>query len=80
MADATFCHMTVFDPITRKLVPLNDYDSTTNMQYCRNAGALFDNAQALQLAMGNLNPLTMEIIDDYNVDTFGKNYVSININ
>ncbi|RZC32796.1 exonuclease 1, partial [Asbolus verrucosus] len=66
VADATFKHQTVYDPFNRKLVPLNPIQ--TDIMFCKNAGDLFDSQQAFQLALGNLNPLTMKKIDDWQPD------------
>lgn len=70
IADATFRHQIVFDPLKRKLVRLNEpEDCGTNLEYCRNAGEYFDNETAFQLALGNLDPFTLKQMDDWNPDT-----------
>ncbi|EFA13005.2 exonuclease 1 [Tribolium castaneum] len=63
VANATFLHQIVFDPIQRKLVPLTPV--TTDVDYCQNAGEFFDPNTAFQLALGNLNPLTLQPIDNW---------------
>ena len=63
VADATFVHQVVFDTIKKTLTHLHEVGD--NAQYCTNAGEIFDEAQAFQLAIGNLNPLNMERIDNW---------------
>lgn len=66
IANATFLHQVVFDPYKKKLVYLNDPDVTgTNPEYLVNAGEIFDNEQAFQVAIGNVNPLNLEQCDDW---------------
>ncbi|XP_068917130.1 exonuclease 1 [Tenebrio molitor] len=63
IADSTFLHQTVFDPFQKRLIPLTPIQ--TNPEYCKNSGDQFDHNEAFQLAIGNLNPLTMEKIDNW---------------
>lgn len=66
IADATFKHQLVFDFINRKLVSLQDPNILgTTKEYCVNAGEFFDNKTAFQLALGNLDPFTLEKLDDW---------------
>lgn len=66
IANATFLHQVVFDPYKKKLVYLNDPDVTgTNPEYLVNAGEIFDNEQAFQVAIGNKNPFNFEQCDDW---------------
>ncbi|XP_044256754.1 exonuclease 1 [Tribolium madens] len=75
VANATFLHQLVFDPIQKKLVPLTPV--STNINYCQNAGDFFDNKIALQLALGNLNPLTMLPMDNWDPSNSIMNEFSI---
>lgn len=68
-ANATFQHMIVFDPRTRKLVHLNDpVKAGTDLRYCSNAGEFFDETMAFQLALGNVDPFTLKKLDDWSPD------------
>lgn len=68
-AMATFLHMVVFDPRRRKQVRLNDIEgSETDVEHCCNAGEILDDATALNLAVGNLNPFTMKKLDNWHPD------------
>lgn len=69
-AEATFKHMFVYDPLKREMTRLNPLgESDSEVENCSNAGELLENATAYQLALGNLNPRTFEISDDYDPDT-----------
>lgn len=59
-ARAAFLHMVVYEPKKRKQVRLNDIEELgTNIKHCSEAGVILDDAEdALDLAVGNLNPLT----------------------
>uniref|UniRef100_A0A1A9W9Z0 Exonuclease 1 n=1 Tax=Glossina brevipalpis TaxID=37001 RepID=A0A1A9W9Z0_9MUSC len=65
-AEATFRHMFIYNPLARKMQRLNDLeDFNSSESYCVNAGTLLDDQKALQLALGNLNPFTLEPIDNW---------------
>ncbi|GJQ67810.1 hypothetical protein Trydic_g21099 [Trypoxylus dichotomus] len=69
IADATFKHQLIFDPAKRKLLPLRDpQTSGTKEEYCRNAGHLFDETLAFEMALGNIDPFTHERYDDWSPD------------
>lgn len=69
VADATFKHQIVYDPLKRKLVRLNDPESCgTKPEYCRNAGEFLDDERAFQLALGNLDPFTLKQVDVWSPD------------
>ncbi|KRT81722.1 hypothetical protein AMK59_6260 [Oryctes borbonicus] len=69
IADATFKHQLVFDPVKRKLLPLHDPQiSGTREEYCRNAGHLIDETLAFEMALGNVDPFTHEPYDDWSPD------------
>ncbi|XP_055304044.1 exonuclease 1 [Sitodiplosis mosellana] len=70
-ARATFLHMVVFDPRKRKQVRLHELHEVedTNEEHCCNAGEIMlDDAKALDLAVGNLNPFTMKKLDIWHPD------------
>ncbi|XP_003474345.2 exonuclease 1 isoform X1 [Cavia porcellus] len=68
-ANNTFLYQLVFDPIKRKLVPLNAYEDDIDPKTLTYAGQYIDDAIALQIALGNKDINTFEQIDDYNPDT-----------
>ncbi|CAO2638556.1 Exonuclease 1 [Lemmus lemmus] len=68
-ANNTFLYQLVFDPIQRKLVPLNAYGDDVNPDTLSYAGQYVDDSVALQIALGNRDVNTLEQIDDYNPDT-----------
>ncbi|XP_021121146.1 exonuclease 1 isoform X1 [Heterocephalus glaber] len=68
-ANNTFLYQLVFDPIKRKLVPLNAYEDDIDPETLTYAGQYIDDSIALQIALGNKDINTFEQIDDYNPDT-----------
>ncbi|XP_066092473.1 exonuclease 1 isoform X2 [Saccopteryx bilineata] len=68
-ANNTFLYQLVFDPVKRKLTPLNDYRDDIDPETLSYAGQYIDNSIALQIALGNKDINTFEQIDDYNPDT-----------
>ncbi|KAM9212772.1 exonuclease 1 [Dugong dugon] len=68
-ANNTFLYQLVFDPIKRKLVPLNAYEDDIDPETLSYAGWYVDDSVALQIALGNKDINTFEQIDDYNPDT-----------
>lgn len=69
IANATFQHMVVYDPRLRKSVRLTEPEAAgTDLEYCCNAGELLDDDEALNLAVGNLNPFTMRALDTWHPD------------
>ncbi|XP_075153874.1 exonuclease tos [Haematobia irritans] len=66
-AEATFKHMYIFNPLIRKMERLHDLDEFgTDEIHCSNAGTLLeDEDTAFQLALGNLNPFTLQKVDDW---------------
>ncbi|XP_034620919.1 exonuclease 1 [Trachemys scripta elegans] len=65
-ANNTFLYQLVFDPIKRKLVPLNAYDDNVDPETLLYAGRHIGDDTAFQIALGNKDIDTMEQIDDYN--------------
>lgn len=84
IADATFRHQLVFDPLNRKLVPLLDPEIYgTDPNHCCNAGKMMENKIALQLALGNLSPYDLKEMDSwcpdrdiktFNISIWSKSY------
>lgn len=68
-ANNTFLYQLVFDPIKRKLIPLNAYEDDVDPKILSYAGQYVDDSIALQIALGNKDINTLEQIDDYNPDT-----------
>ncbi|XP_075042468.1 exonuclease 1 isoform X2 [Mixophyes fleayi] len=67
-ADNTFLYQLVFDPVKRKLVPLNPYEDGIDPKELNYAGPNVGDSVAYQIALGNKDVNTMEQIDDYNPD------------
>lgn len=66
MADATYKHQLIFDPFKKKQLPLTDPQTLgTNMEYCKNAGEALCDETAFQLALGNLDPFSLEVMDNW---------------
>lgn len=68
-ANNTFLYQLVFDPIKRKLIPLNAYEDDIDKETLSYAGQYIDDYLALQIALGNKDVNTFEQIDDYNPDS-----------
>ncbi|XP_031246392.1 exonuclease 1 [Mastomys coucha] len=68
-ANNTFLYQLVFDPLQRKLVPLNAYGDDVDPKTLTYAGQYVDDSLALQIALGNRDINTFEQIDDYSPDT-----------
>ncbi|NXX18688.1 EXO1 Exonuclease, partial [Podargus strigoides] len=68
-ANNTFLYQLVFDPVNRKLVPLNAYGDDIDPEALIYAGRHFGDGTAFQIAIGNIDIDTMEQIDNYNPDT-----------
>ncbi|XP_028902963.1 WD repeat-containing protein 64 isoform X3 [Ornithorhynchus anatinus] len=58
----------VFDPVRRKLVPLNAYEDDVDPGTLSYAGPHVGDSTAFQIALGNKDINTMEQIDDYSPD------------
>ncbi|NXI39674.1 EXO1 Exonuclease, partial [Galbula dea] len=68
-ANNTFLYQLVFDPVKRKLVPLNAYGDDIDPETLIYAGRHFGDDTAFQIAIGNIDIDTMEQTDNYNPDT-----------
>ncbi|NWT49557.1 EXO1 Exonuclease, partial [Erythrocercus mccallii] len=67
-ANNTFLYQLVFDPVNRKLVPLNAYGDDIDPETLTYAGRHVGDDTAFQIAIGNIDINTMEQIDNYNPD------------
>ncbi|XP_068424462.1 exonuclease 1 [Clinocottus analis] len=67
-ADNTFLYQLVFDPVRRKVVPLNPYPQHVDPAALGYAGLNLGDDKGLQMALGNLDINTMERIDDFSPD------------
>ncbi|XP_053329087.1 exonuclease 1 [Spea bombifrons] len=67
-ANNTFLYQLVFDPLKRKLVPLNPYVDDVRPEELTYAGPNMGDHIAFQISLGNIDINTMEKIDDYNPD------------
>ncbi|XP_072546647.1 exonuclease 1 [Salminus brasiliensis] len=67
-ANNTFLYQLVFDPINRKVVPLNPYPEHIDPATLSYAGVNVGDKQGLQMALGNVDINTMERIDHFDPD------------
>ncbi|XP_077470169.1 exonuclease 1 [Stigmatopora argus] len=74
-ANQTFLYQLVFDPVNRKLVPLNPYENDINPASLSYAGAPVEDNIAFQMALGNLDINTMEKIDDFNPENLMTQHI-----
>ncbi|XP_043119398.1 exonuclease 1 isoform X2 [Puntigrus tetrazona] len=68
-ADNTFLYQLVFDPLKRKVVPLNPYPDHIDPASLNYAGTNVGDEKGLEMALGNVDINTMQRIDDFNPDT-----------
>lgn len=73
-ANATFMHMYVYDPRIRKMVRLNE-PAESEVELCCNAGSMLDDQIAFQLAIGNLDPFTLQKLDNWSPESTPKVYI-----
>lgn len=67
-ANNTFLYQLVFDPLQRKVVPLNPYPEHLDPLSLSYAGLNLGDDKGFQMALGNLDVNTMEQIDDFSPD------------
>ncbi|XP_071337657.1 exonuclease 1 [Trachinotus anak] len=67
-ANNTFLYQLVFDPVRRKVVPLNPYPEHVDPATLSYAGLNVGDDKGLQMALGNLDINTMGRIDDFSPD------------
>lgn len=67
-ANNTFLYQLVFDPCSRRVLPLNPYPEHINPEELSYAGLNIGDEKGLQMALGNLDLNTLETIDDFSPD------------
>ncbi|XP_038593874.1 LOW QUALITY PROTEIN: exonuclease 1-like [Micropterus salmoides] len=67
-ANNTFLYQLVFDPVRRKVLPLNPYPEHIDPATLSYAGLNLGDDKGLQMALGNLDINTLERIDDFSPD------------
>ncbi|TKS85137.1 Exonuclease 1 [Collichthys lucidus] len=67
-ANNTFLYQLVFDPVRRRVVPLNPYPEHIDQATLSYAGLNVGDDKGLQMALGNLDINTMKRIDDFSPD------------
>ncbi|KAK5853531.1 hypothetical protein PBY51_014676 [Eleginops maclovinus] len=67
-ANNTFLYQLVFDPVRRKVVPLNPYPEQMDPATLSYAGLNLGDDKGLQMALGNLDLNSLERIDDFSPD------------
>ncbi|XP_012534388.2 exonuclease 1 [Monomorium pharaonis] len=68
LADITFKYQLVFCPLQRKQVRLNPPPANITEDQLQYAGEELDGDLALQLALGNCDPATLEMVHNFNPD------------
>jgi len=63
-ADRMFQYQPVFDPLFRRIIPLNDI-SDSNIPVLVSK---LTSDQAYQLALGNIDPISLEVLDNWDPD------------
>ncbi|KAE9535858.1 hypothetical protein AGLY_007759 [Aphis glycines] len=63
-ADRMFQYQPVFDPLSRQIIPLNDVSDPSLPVLV----SKLTSDQAYQLALGNIDPFSLEIMDDWDPD------------
>ncbi|KAL3872707.1 hypothetical protein ACJMK2_035913 [Sinanodonta woodiana] len=69
-ADNTFLYQLCFDPLQRKLVPLNPYTDDVDPRDLGYAGSYMPSEKAYQIALGNINIYTKEKFAEFDPETF----------
>jgi len=63
-ADRMFQYQPVFDPLSRRIIPLNDIpDHNLPVLVSK-----LSSDQAYQLALGNIDPFSLEVMDNWDPD------------
>ena len=75
-ANQTFLHQLVFDPKSRKLRPLTDYSDGLNANMLPFCGQMLSDHVALNIALGNIDLHTLQVVNDYNPET-GKLFMRV---
>lgn len=64
-ADRMFRYQPVYDPCTRKIIPLNELLDPSLPPVLVSK---LTNNQAYQLALGNIDPISLEVMDNWDPD------------
>ncbi|KAL9953298.1 hypothetical protein ACROYT_G040694 [Oculina patagonica] len=64
-ADETFLYQLVFDPVSMKLVPLNELPEGLQPGDLEFAGPSMTREKAIGIALGNINPISGEVMADF---------------
>ena len=64
LADATLRYQLVFDPLSCRLVHLNEPEDSEKVTVY--AGKMLPSDTTYQLALGNLDPFTLQQVDNFN--------------
>lgn len=72
----TFLYQLVFDPVNQTLRPLNDYPDNMGPDDYPYAGKFVGNERARQIALGNVNVQTGEVVDTFDPETY-KVFVNV---
>jgi len=64
-AENTFLYQLVFDPTTRKLLPLTPYPEDINVEDIPYAGSYKQEELALGMALGNIDIHTLKVVDNF---------------
>ncbi|XP_020608082.1 exonuclease 1-like isoform X2 [Orbicella faveolata] len=64
-ADETFLYQLVFDPVSMKLVPLNELPEGLQPGDLEFAGPSMTREKATGIALGNINPISNEVMADF---------------
>lgn len=64
-ADETFLYQLVFDPVSMKLVPLNELPEDLQPGDLEFAGPSMTREEAIGIALGNINPISNEVMADF---------------
>ncbi|XP_014773722.1 exonuclease 1 [Octopus bimaculoides] len=68
-AENTFLYQLIFDPLTRKLVPLNPYAEDLRPDDLHYAGEYIPTSEAFNIALGNTDIQTRKKLSSFNPDT-----------
>jgi len=69
-AEKTFLYQLVFDPVSRRLVPLNPYPEGLTAEEMPFAGKLIPTETAFQISIGNIDTSTLQPISNFDVDAW----------
>lgn len=65
-ADRMFRYQPIYDPLTHQIKPLNEISDPLDIPVL--VSELTHN-QAYQLALGNIDPISLEVMDDWDPET-----------